>query len=242
MKKAAKYGKESSKDPKAEINWERLLLYMISTCGLDVPVHYQYIPKDDQETEFQEEIAGFKDYFLLNTSHSKSAKLLFYSAICRTLLLCFCYRVCKQKAVPRFVQPHLHHVIMTISFVFSSLTVWRLLWDSEPPNSISYFAYWFFLTIDVIFILIGYAFNHYIITNSVAVSEEDSPEEEDKSDKKKSKGEKENSEERKVPFLVMLKKGTNWYKAEWMSLIAGYVLIAVGTSGKYPIPICFYND
>ena len=159
---------------------------MISIGGLDTAVHYQYIPEDHyrQDATFQEDVPEPQDYFTLRQNHSTSAKLLFYSAVCRTLLLFACYMVCNRKAIPRFLQSHMHHALMTICFIFCSLTVWRLLWDSEPPNNISYFAYWFFLTVDVIFI------------------------------------------------LVMFRKLTNWYKAEWLPLIAGYILLAVGTSGK----------
>ena len=105
--------------------------------------------------------------------------------------------------------------------------------DSAPPNNISYFAYWFFLTVDVIFILTEYTFSQYILTNSGATIEsENDTQDDDKSTAKKSKDEEEETKERTVPILVMFRKLTNWYKAEWLPLIAGYILLAVGTSGK----------
>ena len=214
------------------MGWGKISGYVVSLCGLDLATHYQLLPQRwlDFQNSPDEELPESQSCFDLVPSHSSTGTVLFYSSIIRMLLLISCFKLCQKKSIPKFIHPYMSLLTMTTTFTFCSVTMWRLLLDSEPPNTVAYSGYIFLLTIDITFPISEYLFCQYIIKNSGAVTK---PEELEKGqDKKKSKkDDDEEKEERTVPFFIMTKKLSYWYKSEWRLIAFGYVLLMFGISG-----------
>ena len=224
-------GEDSKEDsPLKEVKWADVTLYLAVICVVDIAVHYQYIPNQEEHEEegiLKRDEPG-SHFFQLGIAHSLTAKVLCCSSVFRTGLLFLSFRICEQKCIPKFIQPYIHHITMTAAFVFCSITMWRFLLDSEPPKSIHYFGYLFLILADVIFTLAEYALNRYVLKHSGAVTDVSENEDAKMSKKKK----EEEKKERTVPFLVMLKKLSFWYTSEWLAITGAYTLMMIGTLGK----------
>ena len=232
-----KRGNSTAEQPLKEVQWMKMTLFLAAFCTVDIAVHYQYIPVEKQDIISAENKQG-SHYFTLGLEHSFTANILWFSSICRAVLLFLLFRICEQKCIPKFIQPHIHYVTMTMTFIFCSITMWRLLLDSEPPNSIFYFGYLCYCSLDVMFTLAEYVFNRHVIKQSGAVGDDALENEDTKRQKRKKKKKK----ERTVPFLTMVKKLTFWYTSEWLPMVVAYSLMTIRTFGKSLDNLQLYQD
>ena len=189
---------ENNKNTEAEttrkMEWEKLSGYLALICGVDIQLHYQLMSDavlntGDSLHTTNESLTSQSNSTITTVytsqSHSKTATILYYSSIIRMLLVLTCFIVCKKKCLPKIIQPYMHYVMMTTVFILCSLTMWRLLLDSEPPNTVAYFGYIFLLSVDITFLFTEYGFCRYVMKNSGAITEPDESEKDH--DQKKSK-------------------------------------------------------
>ncbi len=209
-------------------------------CSLDLAIQYQFLARPGADATMLN-IPADAESPTNATQHSpdsepdysQTARILFCCCVVKLLVTFLLCQLCVRDMLPKTLLPHLRYVMMTMTYLFCALIACRVLVDSEPPSTILRPAYIVTLIINV-----AIAVLENVQTN--AFLKPHIPAETPVSDKGKKKDDDE-EETRKMPFLTMAGKFSQWFKVEWRWIVFSYVLLFIGEAGtkpKFPNSLC----